>query len=126
MKEKIIQENKINELDKLRIKQFALKYLSSTSTLSLTALFTPNFNISSFPPLILFAFLVVVLDYLVSTTSGIHDIPIYRVIVGFVSCAVILYMTQFFVSGFYISLLSTLIAALIYGIIEYFIPNREN
>ena len=66
MKEKNIQENKINELDKLRVKQFALKYLSSTSTLAITALFTPNFNISSFPILLLSSLVIVILDYMLS------------------------------------------------------------
>ena len=124
MKEKNIQENKINELDKLRIKQFALKYLSSTSTLSLTALFTPNFNISSFSILLLSSLVIVILDYLLSLITGVNDTIYGRGIVSFLSSAIIIYITQFIVIGYYISIPSSIIAALIYATISSFIPNE--
>ena len=57
-----------------------------------------------------------------SIITGIHDIPLGRGIVGFTSAVVILYVTQFFVDGYYISILSSIVAAIIYGIIDTMLP----
>ena len=59
-----------------------------------------------------------------SVVTGIHDIPLGRGIVGFTSASIIIYITQFFVDGYYISITSSLIAAAIYGVIDYFLPNK--
>lgn len=108
----------------IRTKQLLIRFLSALSLLWITTYFTPNFNMDSFPNLILSAVLVVILDYFVATLTNIHDIPLYRAIVSLVACAVIIYMTQFFVSGYYISIFSTLLAATIYGIIQFNLPNK--
>ena len=116
---------KTSNLNFLRIKQLSIKYITSVAILGTTALFAPNFNFESFPILLLAAFTIVILDYMVAIVTGIHDSPTGRGIVGFVAATVIIYMTQFIVSGFYISILSSIIAALIYGVIDYFIPNEK-
>jgi len=114
----------IQKLDLLRIKQMTIRLITSVSIFAVTVFFTPNFNISSFPILILSSLCIIIFDYLVSIISGIHDIPLGRGIVGFVSAAVIIYMTQYFVDGYYISVVSSLIAAAIYGLINSMLPNR--
>jgi len=111
------------ETNSLRFKQLIIRYISALTILWITTYFTPNFNMSAFPGLLISAFMIILLDYLVATITGIHDIPIYRAIVSLVACAVILYMTQFLVSGYYISIFSTIIAATIYGVIQYNLPN---
>lgn len=112
-------------LDSLRISQMIIRLIGSISVFAITVFFTPNFKISSFPILILSSIAIIVLDYLVSIITGIHDIPLGRGLVGFTSAAVIIYMTQFFVDGYYISIISSLIAAAIYGIIDAFLPNNS-
>ena len=118
-------EKTTENLNLLRIKQLFIRFITILAVFSVTASFAPNFNFESFPILVLSAFSVIVLDYLVSIITGIHDIPIGRGIVGFVAATVIIYMTQFIVSGYYISILSSIIAALIYSVIDYFLPNED-
>lgn len=118
------KENNITELDKLRIKQLVLKYISSTSTLAITAIFTPNFNISSFPILLLSSLVIVILDYLLSLVTGVNDTIYGRGIISFIASAIIIYVTQFIIIGYYISIPSSLIAALIYATVSSFIPNE--
>lgn len=115
----------MENINSLRIKQLVIKYITSVIILGATAMFAPNFNFASFPILLLSALVIVILDYLVSTITGIHDAPFGRSVVGFVSATIIIYMTQFIVAGYYISILSSIIAAAIYGVIDYFIPNKE-
>lgn len=110
-------------INTLRIKQLIVRFITSIAILGTTAMFAPNFNFESFPILILSALTIVILDYMVSVITGIHDSPLGRGIVGFVSATIIIYMTQFIVKGYYISILSSIIAAAIYAIIDYFLPN---
>lgn len=118
-----VSEN-IRSFDKLRFSQMLIRFISSISIFSVTLFFTPNFKISSFYALILSSIVIIILDYLMSIITGIHDIPLGRGLVGFTSAAIIIYMTQFFVSGYYISVISSLIAAAIYGIVDSMLPNK--
>ena len=111
-------------IDRLRITQFIIRFISSLSVFALTVFFTPNFKINSFPILILSSITIILFDYLVSVITGIHDIPLGRGFVGFTCAAIIIYITQFFVEGYYISVTSSLIAAAIYGVIDSMLPNR--
>ena len=118
-------ESKIKILDKFRMKQFLLKYISSTAVLSLTTIFTPNFHIESFPILLLSSLIIILLDYMIGIITDVHDTLYGRGIISFVSAAIIIYITQFIVIGYYISIPSSIIAALIYGVISSFIPDNE-
>lgn len=113
----------ISKFDTLRISQMIIRFLTSLSIFTVTVFFTPNFNISSFPILILSSITIIILDYMVAIITGIHDIPLGRGLVGFTSACIIIYITQFFVSGYYITVISSVIAAAIYGIIDSMIPN---
>ena len=114
-----------NNIDTLRISQMFLRFVTSLSIFAVTVFFTPNFTISSFPILILSAIVIILFDYLVSIVTGIHDIPLGRGFVGFTCAAIIIYITQFFVDGYYISIISSLIAAAIYGVIDSMLPNKS-
>ena len=121
----MIETNKFtSSIDRLRISQMIIRFITSISVFTVTVFFTPNFNISSFPILILSSITVIIFDYLMSVITGIHDMPLGRGFVGFTCAAVIIYITQFFVDGYYISITSSLIAAAIYGIIDSLLPNN--
>ncbi len=108
----------------LRISQMLIRFLSSISIFAVTVFFTPNFNLSSFPILIISAVVIILLDYIMAIITGIHDMPLGRGLVGFTTAAIIIYATQFLVEGYYISILSSLIAAAIYGVIDSMLPNN--
>ena len=107
-----------------RSSQLLIRFFSSLSIFAITVFFTPNFQISSFPILILSSLTVMILDYFMSVIIGIHDLPLGRGLVGFSSFCIIIYITQYFVSGYYISIFSSVIAGAIYGIMDSMIPNH--
>lgn len=108
-----------------RFTQNLIRFILSLGIFIFTVFLTPNFNIENIYILFIAAFFVQLLDYLVATFTGIHDYPIGRGIVGFFSCIVILYATQFFISGYYLSIYSSIIAALIYSVLDYCLKNKE-
>ncbi len=93
--------------------------------LAITAFFTPGFSIDNFWALAIAAVVLTAMDYLIAKFTGIHASPFGKGFVGFALAAIILYVTQFFVAGYTISWVAAIIGALIYGVVDYFIPGNQ-
>ena len=102
-----------------------IRLIASAVVLAITAFLIPGFSISGVGSLIVAAVVLTIMDYLFVKLLGIEASPFGRGIVGFVSAALILYLTQFFVAGYSISVLSAVIGAIVYGIVTYLIPGNE-
>lgn len=109
----------------LSLKHIFIRLFISLSIFVFTIYLTPNFYISNLYILFISAFFIIIVDYLISLISGIHDYPIGRGLVGFCSAVIIIYATQFFISGYSISVVSSLIAASIYSITDYLLENER-
>lgn len=105
--------------------QIVGRLIASTVVLAITAFFTPGFQISNFWSLAIAAVVLTILDYLITKFTGLNASPFGKGFVGFVLSVVVLYVTQYFVTGYSISWMSAIIGALIYGIIDYFIPGEQ-
>ena len=105
--------------------QIVGRLVTAGIVLAITAFFTPGFEISNFWALAVAAIVLTVLDYLVAKFTGIDASPFGKGFVGFALSAVILYVTQYFVAGYSISWMAAIIGALIYGIVDYFLPGEQ-
>ena len=102
------------------------RLIAAAIILAITAFFTPGFQINEFWSLAVAAVVLTVLDYLIVKFTGLHASPFGKGFVGFVLSVVILYVTQYFVAGYSISWVASIIGALIYGVIDYLIPGEQN
>jgi len=93
--------------------------------LGITAFFTPGFSINNIWSLGIAAIVLTIMDYLIVKFTGLHASPFGKGFVGFVLAVVTLYLTQYFVAGYSISWMAAIIGALIYGVIDYFIPGEQ-
>ena len=98
------------------------RLIASAVVLAITAFFTPGFTINNIWALAIAAIILTVIDYLVARFTGIQASPFGKGFVGFALAAITLYVTQFFVAGYSISWMAAIIGALIYGVVDYFIP----
>ena len=110
--------------------QIVGRLIASAVVLAITAFFTPGFTINNIWSLIIAAVVLAVMDYLIVKFTGIDASPFGKGFVGFALAAItlyiILYATQFFVAGYSISWMAAIIGALIYGVVDYFIPGNQN
>ena len=106
--------------------QIIARFIGSAIVLGITAFFTPGFTIDSIWTLAIAAIVLTIIDYLVVKFTGLDASPFGKGFVGFALAAITLYVTQFFVAGYSISWLAAIIGALIYGVVDYFIPGNEN
>lgn len=102
-----------------------LRFVTSAVILAITAFFTPGFTISNVWSLALAAVVLTVIDYLIVRFTGLHAIAFGKGFVGFILAAVVLYVTQYFVVGYSISWVAAIIGALIYGVVDYFVPDQQ-
>lgn len=105
--------------------QIVGRLVAAAVVLAITAFFTPGFQIANFWALAVAAVVLTVLDYLVSKFTGIQASPFGKGFVGFVLSVIVLYVTQYFVAGYSISWMSAIIGAIIYGVVDYFIPGEQ-
>lgn len=117
-------ENKATQQRGLDITQILVRLIAATVVLGITAFFTPGFAITGIGPLIVAAIVLTLLDYLLNVVAGINASPFSRGITGFIAAAVIIYATQFFVVGYSVTILGAVIGAIIFGIVDYFLPGR--
>ena len=101
------------------------RLITAAIVLAITAFFTPGFAINNFWTLAIAAVVLTALDYLIVKFTGLHASPFGKGFVGFILSAVVLYVTQYFVSGYSISWMAAIIGALIYGIVDYLIPGNQ-
>ena len=97
----------------------------SITLLGITAFFTPGFQINSLWTLIIAAVVLTVIDYLIAKFTGLQASSFGKGFVGFVLSAIVLYVTQYFVAGYTISWMAAIVGALVYGIVDYFIPGDQ-
>ena len=124
----IMDNNNIDARNYSRSNTFAqviLRFVTSAVILAITAFFTPGFTINNIWALALAAVVLTVIDFLLVKFTGLHASAFGKGFVGFVLAAVVLYATQFFVAGYSISWIAAMKGALIYGVVDYFIPEQH-
>lgn len=101
------------------------RLITAAIVLAITAFFTPGFTINNIWALAAATIVLTVIDYLITRFTGLHASSFGKGFVGFVLAAVVLYVTQYFVAGYSISWIAAIIGALVYGVVDYFLPGEQ-
>lgn len=113
-----------SKTESFNITHFILRFVVGTVVLAITAALTPGFAISGFWPLIFGSLVLAILDTVVLRMLGANAAPFGKGISGFVLAAIIIYITQFFVAGYSVTLWGALLGALVYGLVDMVIPGK--
>lgn len=101
------------------------RLITAAIVLAITAFFTPGFQISNIWSLAAAAIVLTIIDYLITKFTGLHASSFGKGFVGFVLSAVVLYVTQYFVAGYTVSWMAAIVGAIIYGVVDYFLPGEQ-
>ena len=104
--------------------QIVGRLVASAIVLGITAFFTPGFQINNIWSLAIAAVVLTAMDYLITRFTGLHASSFGKGFVGFILSAIVLYVTQYFVAGYSISWMAAIIGALVYGVVDYFLPGE--
>ena len=105
--------------------QIVGRLIAAAVVLGITAFFTPGFSINNIWTLIIAAVVLTVIDYLVTKFTGLHASSFGKGFVGFVLSAITLYVTQYFVAGYTVSWMAAIVGAIVYGVVDYFLPGEQ-
>lgn len=102
------------------------RLVTAAIVLGITAFFTPGFTINSIWALAMATIVLTAIDFLIAKFTGLHASSFGKGFVGFILAAVVLYVTQYFVAGYSISWIAAIIGALVYGVVDYFLPGDQS
>ncbi len=101
-----------------------VRFIVSALVLMLVSFLLPGFALLTFGQALLAALVIAALGFVVESLFGKRISPQNRGIVGFITAAVVIYISQFLVPGMTISILGALLAAIIIGVVDLFVPTE--
>ncbi|WJH34992.1 phage holin family protein [Paenibacillus aurantius] len=99
-----------------------VRFIVSALVLLVTGWLVPGFRVGGFGSALLLALVIAVLGWILEGIFGRRITPFGRGIIGFLSSAFIIWLSQFIVGGVRATLIGAILAALVIGIIDLFIP----
>ncbi len=103
---------------------FVVRLVVSAIVLLLLAALLPGFRIAGFWFALIAAVVIAGLGWVVEALFGRRVAPQSRGIVGFLVAAVVIYVAQFLVPGMQVSIWGALLASLVIGIVDAFVPTE--
>lgn len=102
-----------------------VRLIVSAIVLMLVAFLLPGISVAGFKGAFLAALIIAILGWLVEALFGERISPKARGVVGFVVSALVIYLAQFIVPGYLrVTLIGALLAALVIGVIDAFVPTE--
>lgn len=100
-----------------------VRFIVSAIVLMVVSWLLPGISVNGFIGALIAAVVIAVLGYAAEKLMGREISPYGRGAVGFISAAVVIYLAQFIVPSYLsVSLIGSLLAALVIGIVDAFVP----
>ncbi|WP_337099658.1 phage holin family protein [Paenibacillus sp. YIM B09110] len=99
-----------------------VRFVVSALVLMVVGFIVPQFSVGGFWSALLLALVIAALGWIVEGIFGKRVTPFGRGIVGFIASAAVIWLAQFIVGGVTVTWLGAILAALVIGIIDLFIP----
>lgn len=99
-----------------------VRFVVSAIVLMVMGLVIPGFHVFGFVNALIAAVVIAALGWAVEAILGERVSPQSRGIVGFIVAAIVIYVAQYLVPGMTVSVLGALLASLVVGIIDAFVP----
>jgi uncharacterized membrane protein YvlD (DUF360 family) len=99
-----------------------VRFIVAALVLMLVGFIVPQFSVGGFWSAFFLALVIAALGWIIEGIFGKRVTPFGRGIVGFIASAAVIWIAQFIVGGVTVTLLGAILAALVIGIIDLFIP----
>ncbi|WP_138752568.1 phage holin family protein [Paenibacillus sinopodophylli] len=99
-----------------------IRFIVAALVLMLVGFIVPQFSVGGFWSAFFLALVIAALGWVIEGIFGKRVTPFGRGIVGFIASAAVIWIAQFIVGGVTVTLLGAILAALVIGIIDLFIP----
>jgi len=101
-----------------------IRFIVSALVLMLVSFIIPGFNVSGFTGALIAAVIIAILGFIAESLLGDKVSPQSRGLVGFITAAVVIYFAQFLVPAMSVTWWGALLASLVIGVIDAFVPTE--
>ena len=101
-----------------------VRFIVSALVLIGVGFLIPGFSMIGFGNALIAAAVIALLGYIVETILGENVSPQNRGIIGFITAAIVIYSTQYIVPGLSATIIGSLLAAFVIGLIDAFVPTE--
>lgn len=103
----------------------AIRFVVSALVLMLVGWLVPGMRVAGFTGALIAAIVIAILGFIAEALLGKNISPRSRGIVGFITAAVVIYLAQFIIPNMLsVSILGAILAALVIGLIDAFVPTE--
>ncbi|UPK45670.1 MULTISPECIES: phage holin family protein [Paenibacillus] len=99
-----------------------VRFIIAAIVLMVVSWIVPGFTVGGFWSALMLALVIALLGWVIEGIFGKRVNPFGRGIVGFIVSALVIWIGQYIVDHVHVSLLGAVLAALVIGIIDLFIP----
>ena len=99
-----------------------VRFIVSAIVLMIVGFIVPQFEVGGFWSALFLALVIAVVGWIAEGIFGKRITPFGRGIVGFIASVVVIWLAQFIVGGVSVTWIGAILAALVIGIIDLFIP----
>lgn len=105
--------------------QFIGRIITSIIVLGITAFFTPGFDLANVSILAGAVIILTIVDFFIGCYTRLYYHPYLKLLIGFILATIALYLVQYFIIGYTLSLVPIVLGAIVYGLVDYMLPNEE-
>lgn len=106
--------------------QFIGRLITATIILGITAFFTPGFSLESIWFLVGGIIILSLVDFCIGCFTKLYYHPFAKFFIGAVLAGVTLYLVQYFTIGYILSLISIILGAIVFGLVDYMLPSEDH
>jgi len=100
-----------------------VRFVVSALVLVFVGFIVPGFSVAGFTGALIAAVVIALLGYAIEKMLGNETSRLGRGAIGFFTAAVVIYFTQFIIPGYiHASIIGALLASLVIGIVDSFVP----
>ncbi|GIO13927.1 membrane protein [Cohnella xylanilytica] len=99
-----------------------VRFIVSAIVIMIVGYIVPRFSVGGFWSALMLALVIALLGWVIEGIFGKRVTPFGRGIVGFLASALVIWLAQFVVGNVHATILGALLAALVIGIVDLFIP----
>lgn len=99
-----------------------VRFIVSAIVLMVVGWLVPNFSVGGFWSALFLALIIALFGWVIEGIFGKRITPFGRGIVGFLASALVIWLAQFIVGGVHATVIGAILAALVIGIVDLFIP----
>lgn len=102
--------------------RLVIRFIVSALVLLLLSAFLPGFQIAGFVNALIAAVAIAVLGWIAEQVMGEKASPQSRGLTGFIAAAVVIFLAQFIVPTMSVSIFGALLASVVIGLVDAFVP----